>query len=155
MRRLGHGPSLCGGGQPGASRAATNEPRQQVGKRAPDDRGAAANVPCQARIRRWGRRSPKSFRTPELLAGLGLSYVLDRTNDDQPYRLNLPGMLSVPYSVELNDIGLFIGKHLSGPDFVRIVKDQLDQLQEDAADGGRVMTLALHPFVIGQAFRYT
>ncbi len=64
-------------------------------------------------------------------------------------------MLSVPYSVELNDIGLFIGKHLSGPDFVRIVKDQLDQFHEDAADSGRVMTLALHPFVIGQAFRYT
>ncbi|MFG2890754.1 polysaccharide deacetylase family protein [Streptomyces sp. NPDC048248] len=107
------------------------------------------------RPRGWmGPALTESFRTPELLAGLGLSYVLDWTNDDQPYRLNLPGMLSVPYSVELNDIGLFVGKHLSGPDFVRIVKDQLDQLHEDAADGGRVMALALHPFVIGQAFRY-
>ncbi len=95
----------------------------------------------------------ETFETPALLAELGLSYVLDWTNDDQPYPLNVPGMLSVPYSVELNDIGLFVSKGLTGPDFVQIVKDQLDQLHEDAADGGRVMSPALHPFVVGQAFR--
>ncbi|CDR07656.1 hypothetical protein [Streptomyces iranensis] len=39
----------------------------------------------------------ETFRTPELLAELGLRYVLDWANDDQPYRLNVPGMLSVPY----------------------------------------------------------
>ncbi|MFE7115699.1 hypothetical protein ACFU99_09785 [Streptomyces sp. NPDC057654] len=62
-------------------------------------------------------------------------------------------MLGVPYSVELNDIGLFVSKGLTGPDFVQIVKDQLDQLYEDSADSGRVMALALHPFIIGQPFR--
>jgi hypothetical protein len=36
---------------------------------------------------------------------------------------------------------------------VQIVKDQLDQLYEDSIGSGRVMALALHPFVIGQAFR--
>lgn len=106
------------------------------------------------RPRGWmGPALTETFRTPELLAELGLDYVLDWTNDDQPYRLNVPGMLSVPYSVELNDIGLFVSKGLTGPDFVQIVKDQLDQLHEDAADSGRVMALALHPFVIGQPFR--
>ncbi|MFI9025668.1 polysaccharide deacetylase family protein [Streptomyces sp. NPDC053560] len=106
------------------------------------------------RPRGWmGPALTETFRTPELLAELGLGYVLDWTNDDQPYRLNVPGMLSVPYSVELNDISLFVGKNLSGPDFVRIVKDQLDQLYEDSADSGRVMALALHPFVVGQPFR--
>ncbi|WP_030613508.1 polysaccharide deacetylase family protein [Streptomyces sclerotialus] len=107
------------------------------------------------RPRGWmGPALTETFRTPELLAELGLGYVLDWTNDDQPYRLNVPGMLSVPYSVELNDISLFVGKSLSGPDFVQIVKDQLDQLYEDSADSGRVMALALHPFVIGQPFRH-
>ncbi len=91
--------------------------------------------------------------TPKLLAELGLSYVLDWTNDDQPYRLNVPGMLSVPYSVELNDLLLF-GKGTTGPEFVRIVKDQYEQLSADSAESGRVMTLALHPFVIGQPFRH-
>ncbi|CAM04661.1 polysaccharide deacetylase [Saccharopolyspora erythraea NRRL 2338] len=106
------------------------------------------------RPRGWmGPGLTESFQTPSLLAELGLSYVLDWTNDDQPYRLNAPGMLSVPYAIELNDISLFVGKSLSGPDFVRIVEDQLEQLHADAAGSGRVMALALHPFVIGQPFR--
>jgi allantoinase len=95
----------------------------------------------------------ETFQTPALLAELGLSYVLDWTNDDQPYRLNVPGMLSVPYTVELNDLGLFTMSGLTGPDFVQVVKDQLDQLHADAAGSGRVMALALHPFVSGQPFR--
>jgi allantoinase len=95
----------------------------------------------------------ETFQTPALLAELGLRYVLDWSNDDQPYRLNVPGMLSVPYSVELNDLGLFLFRNRSGPEFVQVVKDQFEQLFADAEHGGRVMALALHPFVTGQAFR--
>jgi hypothetical protein len=42
---------------------------------------------------------------------------------------------------------------MSGPDVLQLIKDQFDQLYADAAHSGRVMALALHPFVIGQAFR--
>ncbi|WP_106181138.1 polysaccharide deacetylase family protein [Prauserella shujinwangii] len=94
----------------------------------------------------------ETFDTPALLAELGLDYVLDWTNDDQPYRLTVPGMLSVPYTVELNDLLLF-SRGITGPEFVRMVRDQYEQLRADSAHGGRVMALALHPFVIGQAFR--
>ena len=68
----------------------------------------------------------ETSNTPDLLAELGLSYVLDWTNDDQPYRLNVPGMLSVPYSVEINDLLLF-GKGFTGPEFLQIVKDQYER----------------------------
>ena len=95
----------------------------------------------------------ETFNTPALLAELGLSYVLDWTNDDQPYKLNVPGMISVPYSVELNDLLLF-GKGTTGPEFLQIVKDQYDQLSADSEHSGRVMALARHPFVIGQPFRH-
>jgi peptidoglycan/xylan/chitin deacetylase (PgdA/CDA1 family) len=81
--------------------------------------------------------------TPALLAELGLKYVLDWTNDDQPYRLNVPGMISVPYTVELND--LMLKENLA-----QAVQDQYEVL---SAEGGRVLALALHPFVTGQAFR--
>lgn len=94
----------------------------------------------------------ETFSTPGLLAELGYGYVLDWTNDDQPYRLNTPGMLSVPYSVELNDL-MLSARGITGPEFVQIVKDQYEQLHADARHGGRVMALALHPFVTGQAFR--
>ncbi|GAA4895295.1 polysaccharide deacetylase [Stackebrandtia albiflava] len=106
------------------------------------------------RPRGWmGPALNHTFQTPSLLADLGVSYLLDWTADDQPFRLNVPGLLSVPYSVELNDIGVFTMKSHTGPQFTRMLKDQFDQLYTDAADGGRVMALALHPFVIGQAFR--
>ncbi|TLG05371.1 polysaccharide deacetylase [Nocardia cyriacigeorgica] len=106
------------------------------------------------RPRGWlGPALSETFDTPEILAELGLTYLLDWTADDQPFRLNVPGLLSVPYSVELNDLGLFTMKSFTGPDFVQIVTDQFDQLYADSARGGRVMALALHPFVTGQPYR--
>jgi peptidoglycan/xylan/chitin deacetylase (PgdA/CDA1 family) len=105
------------------------------------------------RPRGWmGPGLTETFNTPRLLADLGLQYILDWTNDDQPYPLNVPGMLSVPYTVELNDLGLFT-KGVSGAEFVQIVKDQYEQLLADAWHGARVMAIAVHPFVTGQAFR--
>jgi allantoinase len=96
----------------------------------------------------------ETLRTPALLAELGLSYVLDWTADDQPFPLSVPGMLSVPYTVELNDLGIFLGKGLTGPDFLRMAVDQFDQLYADSEHSGRVMALALHPMIIGQPSRY-
>jgi allantoinase len=98
----------------------------------------------------------ETFNTPELLAELGLSYVLDWCNDDQPYPLRVKAgrMISVPYSIEMNDISLFVGKSLSGPDFAQMVMDQFDVLYDEGAHSGRVMCLALHPFVINQPFRH-
>ncbi|MFI0484457.1 polysaccharide deacetylase family protein [Actinomadura sp. 9N215] len=95
----------------------------------------------------------ETFHTPALLSELGLSYVLDWTNDDQPYPLNAPGVLSVPYTVELNDLGIFTAHGQTGPEFLQMFTDHFDQLYADSADGGRVMALALHPFVIGQPSR--
>lgn len=107
------------------------------------------------RPRGWlGPGLTETFQTPRLLAELGLSYVLDWTSDDQPYQLNVPGMLSIPYSVELNDLGIFTMQGLTGPQFVQTVTDQFDQLYAESANSGRVLALALHPFVSGQPFRY-
>jgi len=107
------------------------------------------------RPRGWlGPALTETFDTPSLLAELGLEYTLDWTNDDQPYALDVPGMYSVPYSIEMNDVTLFVSKSYTGPDFLQAVKDQLDQLYEDAADSGRVMALCVHPFIVSQPFRH-
>jgi hypothetical protein len=111
----------------------------------------------QMRDRKRIPRAPtppeRTFQTPSLSAELGLSYVLDWTNDDQPYALTVPGVISVPYSVELDDL-LLVAEGLTGPDGVQIVKDQYEQLRADSEQSGRVMALALRPFVIGQPFRH-
>jgi len=95
----------------------------------------------------------ETFETPRILAELGLKYVLDWCADDQPFHLNVPGMISVPYSVELNDIIMFVMHRVSGEAFYRAAVDQFDELYRNSASSGRVMALALHPFVIGQPFR--
>ncbi len=98
----------------------------------------------------------ETFNTPELLAELGLTYLLDWCNDDQPFPLNVKAgrMISVPYSIEMNDVSLFVGKSLPAADFAQMVKDQFDVLYDEGANSGRVMCLALHPFIVSQPFRH-
>jgi peptidoglycan/xylan/chitin deacetylase (PgdA/CDA1 family) len=98
----------------------------------------------------------ETFNTPRLLAELGLTYLLDWCNDDQPYPLNISSgrMISVPYSIEMNDVSLFVGKSLSPADFAQMVMDQFDVLYEEGAHSGRVMCLALHPFIVNVPFRH-
>jgi peptidoglycan/xylan/chitin deacetylase (PgdA/CDA1 family) len=106
-------------------------------------------------IKGWmGPALTETFETPKILKELGLSYVLDWCADDQPFPLNIPGMFSVPYSIEINDITLFVGKSLSGDDFYRTVVDQFDQLYKEGEQSGRVMALCVHPFVVSQPFRH-
>jgi allantoinase len=105
-------------------------------------------------IRGWlGPALTETFETPRLLKELGLSYVLDWCADDQPFPLTIPGMMSVPYSIEINDVSLFVGKSLSGEAFYQVVVDQFDQLYKEGEKSGRVMALCLHPFIINQPFR--
>lgn len=106
-------------------------------------------------VKGWlGPALTETFETPRLLKELGLTYLLDWCADDQPFPLNIPGLLSVPYSIELNDVTMFVGKSLSGEQFYQMVVDQFDQLYADGAQTGRVMALCLHPFIINQPFRH-
>jgi allantoinase len=107
------------------------------------------------RPRGWlGSALSETFQTARLLSELGFQYVLDWCSDDQPYPLIVEGMISVPYSIELNDITVFVEHRISGPDFVQMVRDQLEQLLRDGRTTGRVMVLAVHPFILGQPFRH-
>jgi peptidoglycan/xylan/chitin deacetylase (PgdA/CDA1 family) len=88
------------------------------------------------------------------MAEAGLIYHTDWLHDDQPVPIKVKTgkLISVPYSIELNDSPLF-RTHFEGEDFVQICKDQFDQLYREGESDGRVMCIALHPFVIGQPHR--
>ncbi|WP_244610554.1 polysaccharide deacetylase family protein [Microvirga pakistanensis] len=109
-----------------------------------------------ARPRGW--LSPaltESHRTLDILAAAGIRYVADWVNDEQPYRMRVANgeMLSLPYSVEMNDYTAFLEQGLSGEDFAQALRDQFDVLYEDGAGTGRVMSICLHPFLIGHPHR--
>jgi hypothetical protein len=116
---------------------------------------ATLDASLPARPRGWlGPGLSETFATPQLLANSGIKYLLDWCADDQPFPLSIPGMLSVPYSLDVNDFVLFMSTPgLSGPDYERIVLDQFEQLLEDSATTGRVLALPLHTFITGQPFR--
>jgi allantoinase len=98
----------------------------------------------------------ESFNTPDLLAELGVNYLCDWCNDDQPYPVHVKcgKMISVPYSIELNDITVFVRAGKSPQDFYQMVVDQLDILRQDGQETGRVMAIGLHPYLINQPFRH-
>ncbi len=107
--------------------------------------------------RGWlGPALTETFNTPDILAELGIEYILDWCNDDQPYPMKVRAgrMISVPYSIELNDIPIFLGKGLSGDQFYQMVCDQFDLLYAEGKNSARVMCIALHPFIINLPFRH-
>jgi peptidoglycan/xylan/chitin deacetylase (PgdA/CDA1 family) len=97
----------------------------------------------------------ETHRTLDLLAEAGIEYVGNWVNDEQPYpmRVRAGAMIAMPYSIELNDISAFLDLHQSPEDFGRMICDQFDVLYEDGAKTGRVMSICLHPFLIGHPHR--
>jgi peptidoglycan/xylan/chitin deacetylase (PgdA/CDA1 family) len=97
----------------------------------------------------------ESHRTLDILAENGIQYVGNWVNDEQPYpmRVKTGSMLSMPYSIELNDIPVFLDQGQSPEAFGKMICDQFDVLYEDGAKSGRVMSICLHPFLIGHPNR--
>jgi peptidoglycan/xylan/chitin deacetylase (PgdA/CDA1 family) len=108
------------------------------------------------RPRGWlGPALTESHRTLDVLAENGIDYVGDWVNDEQPYPMRVANgtMTSIPYSIELNDIPAFLDGKKSGEEFGKMICDQFDVLYEDGSTSGRVMSICLHPFLIGHPHR--
>ncbi len=104
-------------------------------------------------MRGWlGPGLTETFETLDLLRDHGVEYVCDWVNDDLPYRMN-NGLYSIPYSIELNDMPLFNMPSIDIDDFHRRICETIDVLYEEGARNGRVMGIALHPFLIGVPHR--
>ena len=105
-----------------------------------------------------GWMGPYIAETPvtlDLLKEAGFRYVMDWPADDQPFwmRTSSGPILSVPYSVEINDSPAMVFRHHTGADFEQMITDQFDELLEQSAKYPFVCSIVLHPFVIGQPFR--
>ena len=97
----------------------------------------------------------ETWNTLEYLIDEGCTYVADWVNDDQPYTMNVNGrkIVSVPYTYELNDIPALVRNKYTPEEFERMIKDQFDVLYREGEGSGRVMAIALHPFLFGQPHR--
>ena len=98
----------------------------------------------------------ETWGTPDLLAAQGCEYVCDWTNDDQPYLMNLDGgrrLVSVPYSQQTNDKPAYERMLCTPDEFDQMIRRTFDVLYREGAESGRVMAIALHPYITGVPHR--
>lgn len=93
--------------------------------------------------------------TLDLLHAAGIEYVADWVMDDQPVELTTSRghILSVPYTVELNDIAISALQHHASDLLAIRGRDQYDQLYLEASSSARVMAISVHPYITGVPHR--
>ena len=84
-----------------------------------------------------------------------MRYVADWINDDQPYVMEVgqPPLVSIPYSGEINDAASIVRRNIESEEFGRMIRRQFEVLYEEGRETGKVMCIALHPWIIGQPHR--
>lgn len=92
-------------------------------------------------------------RTLDLIAEYGLDYTCDLYHDDQPFRVktNTGDLISMPYSLEVNDHYGFFIYNMSPREYARTLIRQFDRLADEPS--GTVMCIPLHSYLIGQPHR--
>jgi allantoinase len=97
----------------------------------------------------------ETWETLDLLAEEGTEYVADWVTDDQPYEIRTKAgtLVSVPYTLELNDIPMMVIQHHTSDAWVQRCKDQFDRLYAEGARNPRVMAIAVHPYNSGVPHR--
>ncbi len=98
----------------------------------------------------------ETWESLDLLAAEGCQYVCDWCNDDQPYIMHLDGgrrLVSVPYPQQTNDKPAYERMYVSPGEFRDMICRTFDVLYREGADSGRVLPIALHPYISGVPHR--
>ncbi len=97
----------------------------------------------------------QTYETPELLAAAGVKYIGDWVYDDEPDIIRTANgpLVTLPYTVELNDIAMMIVQHHESDYLLRRAIDAFDRLYEEGEHRAKVMAVAIHPYISGQPHR--
>jgi peptidoglycan/xylan/chitin deacetylase (PgdA/CDA1 family) len=128
-----------------------------------DDQAAAIRQTVDA-IATFTGKPPRGWESPgltetgdtlDLLAEAGIEYVADWVLDDQPVALKTRAgrMVSVPYTVEINDVVMSAIQQQPSDEILRRGRDQFDQLYKEGATIPRVMAISIHPYLTGVPHR--
>lgn len=115
-------------------------------------------------IKRFSGKAPVGWESPGLteddhtldcLSESGIEYVADWVLDDQPVWLDAQPkpVLSVPYTVELNDIPMMLLQQNRSEEMLLRGIDQFERLWQESETIPRVMAISVHPYVTGVAHR--
>ena len=117
-----------------------------------------------AAIRQFTGKAPRgwespglteTFETVDLLAAEGIEYVADWVLDDQPCRIETASgpIVSVPYTVEMNDIAMMQIQNHPSHEWLRRGTDTFDRLWREGEKIPRVMAISVHPYITGVPHR--
>ena len=115
-------------------------------------------------IRGFTGKPPRGWESPGLtetnetidyLAEAGIEYVADWVLDDQPVKIKTAHgpIISVPYTVEMNDIAMMALQHHPSEEWLRRGIDHFDRLYLEGEKTARVMAISVHPYITGVPHR--
>lgn len=102
----------------------------------------------------------ETLETPDLLAEAGIRWIADWVVDDLPCRLRTAHgeVLTMPYSVEINDIPVQMIQHHPASEWAARALATAERLLQESRSpgplgGAKVMSFALHPYITGVPHR--
>ncbi len=115
-------------------------------------------------IKSFTGKAPRGWESPGLtetydtidwLAEAGIEYVADWVLDDQPVTISTAHgpMVSVPYTVEMNDIAMMALQNHPSEEWLRRGIDHFDRLYLEGEKSARVMAISVHPYITGVPHR--
>jgi peptidoglycan/xylan/chitin deacetylase (PgdA/CDA1 family) len=117
-----------------------------------------------AAIRAFTGKAPRGWESPgltethetiDLLAEEGIEYVADWVLDEQPayIRTRKGPVVSVPYTVETNDIPIMLIQQHGSEELLKRGIDHFERLYAESTKITRVMAISVHPYISGVPHR--
>jgi len=97
----------------------------------------------------------QTLETPENLAAAGVKYIGDWVYDDEPTEIRTASgpLVTLPYSVETNDIPMMMVQHHEAAYWTQKCIDSFERYYAEGAKRAKIMAIAIHPYISGQPFR--
>jgi hypothetical protein len=97
----------------------------------------------------------QTFATLDYVKEAGFRWFGDWVLDDQPQLVKTNGgpLVSIPYTVELNDIAIMLTNAQESDAMLIRMKDSLERVYAESANGARILAFGVHPYISGATHR--
>jgi allantoinase len=97
----------------------------------------------------------ETLDTLDYLAQVGFRYVMDLPMDEQPVTMKTTSepIVAMPYTLELSDLPMMVVHQHESRVWQERVVDQFDRLYQESVAQPRIMSMSVHPYIIGVPHR--
>jgi peptidoglycan/xylan/chitin deacetylase (PgdA/CDA1 family) len=97
----------------------------------------------------------ETLDTLDHLAEAGFRFVCDWPMDEHPVAMKTSGapVYAMPYTMELSDLPMMVVHQHTSDVWLRRVVEQFDRLYNEGATQPRVMSMSVHPYIMGTPHR--